>query len=174
MEHIISTTTDRVEGIPFGVRAIESGLEVDGVWISRSNTPASSNPASPGSSIIGDQSPAKVLQHEDSTIKAIPTLEMPQPRYPHTGRPGPNSRSPSRSPEERSDPATSESASSLAVPPEDLVKIRIRPTYQPRHSSHLRFSSADALSRGTAIDNGKEHEAAIGKKRWLLIIFRKA
>lgn len=28
--------------IPFGIRAIESGIEVDGVWISRSNTPAAS------------------------------------------------------------------------------------------------------------------------------------
>lgn len=32
--------------IPFGIRAIESGIEVDGVWISRSNTPASSRPSS--------------------------------------------------------------------------------------------------------------------------------
>jgi hypothetical protein len=28
--------------IPFGIRAIESGIEVDGVWISRNNTPAAS------------------------------------------------------------------------------------------------------------------------------------
>jgi hypothetical protein len=28
--------------IPFGIRAIESGIEVDGVWISRNNTPAGS------------------------------------------------------------------------------------------------------------------------------------
>lgn len=27
--------------VPFGIRAIESGIEVEGVWISRSNTPAS-------------------------------------------------------------------------------------------------------------------------------------
>lgn len=32
--------------IPFGVRAIESGIEVDGVWISRSNTPVGSSRAS--------------------------------------------------------------------------------------------------------------------------------
>ena len=163
MEHVISMTNDRVEGIPFGVRAIESGIEVDGVWISRSNTPVSSNPASPTSSIVGDQSPVKGHQHEDSTTKAIPTLEMPQPRYPYTGRPRPNSRSPSRSPEARSEAATFESASSLAGPAEDLIKVRVRPTYQPRHSSHLRFSSGDILGRGTAVDDGTEHEAAIGK-----------
>ncbi|KAI5200175.1 hypothetical protein AUEXF2481DRAFT_25152 [Aureobasidium subglaciale EXF-2481] len=28
--------------VPFGIRAIESGIEVDGVWISRNNTPAGS------------------------------------------------------------------------------------------------------------------------------------
>lgn len=28
--------------IPFGIRAIESGIEVEGIWISRPNTPAAS------------------------------------------------------------------------------------------------------------------------------------
>jgi hypothetical protein len=32
--------------IPFGIRAIQSGIEVDGVWISRSNTPIGSSRAS--------------------------------------------------------------------------------------------------------------------------------
>lgn len=31
------------EDVPFGIRAIESGIEVDGVWISRSNTPVGSS-----------------------------------------------------------------------------------------------------------------------------------
>jgi hypothetical protein len=39
--------------IPFGIRAIESGIEVDGVWISRSNTPVGSG----RSSIVGVQLP---------------------------------------------------------------------------------------------------------------------
>ncbi|KAK1638317.1 hypothetical protein BDP81DRAFT_448374 [Colletotrichum phormii] len=30
--------------IPFGVRAIQSGIEVDGIWISRPNTPAADSP----------------------------------------------------------------------------------------------------------------------------------
>ncbi|KAF2639861.1 hypothetical protein P280DRAFT_51358 [Massarina eburnea CBS 473.64] len=34
------------DDIPFGIRAIESGIEVDGVWISRSNTPAGSSASS--------------------------------------------------------------------------------------------------------------------------------
>jgi hypothetical protein len=32
--------------IPFGIRAIESGIEIDGVWISRSNTPVGSSRSS--------------------------------------------------------------------------------------------------------------------------------
>ncbi|KAF2735481.1 hypothetical protein EJ04DRAFT_534230 [Polyplosphaeria fusca] len=34
------------EYVPFGIRAIESGIEVDGVWISRSNTPVGSSRSS--------------------------------------------------------------------------------------------------------------------------------
>jgi hypothetical protein len=40
---VMSETKD---DIPFGVRAIESGIEVDGVWISRSNTPVGSSRSS--------------------------------------------------------------------------------------------------------------------------------
>lgn len=31
--------TTSEDDIPFGIRALESGIEVEGVWISRSNTP---------------------------------------------------------------------------------------------------------------------------------------
>lgn len=34
------------DDVPFGIRAIESGIEVDGVWISRSNTPVGSSRSS--------------------------------------------------------------------------------------------------------------------------------
>jgi len=37
---------DTKDEIPFGIRAIESGIEVDGVWISRSNTPVGSSASS--------------------------------------------------------------------------------------------------------------------------------
>ena len=37
----------RANGVPFGVRAIQSGIEVDGVWVSNTNTPASSVHGSP-------------------------------------------------------------------------------------------------------------------------------
>lgn len=37
--------------IPFGIRAIQSGIEVDGVWISRTNTPVASSRASISDSV---------------------------------------------------------------------------------------------------------------------------
>lgn len=37
---------DTKDDVPFGIRAIESGIEVDGVWISRSNTPVGSSASS--------------------------------------------------------------------------------------------------------------------------------
>ncbi|KAK4987624.1 hypothetical protein LTR50_004467 [Elasticomyces elasticus] len=42
--------------IPFGIRAIESGIEVDGVWISRTNTPAPSSRGSMTASSIWSHS----------------------------------------------------------------------------------------------------------------------
>ncbi|KAH8737313.1 hypothetical protein BGZ61DRAFT_470774 [Ilyonectria robusta] len=33
--------------VPFGIRAIQSGIEVEGIWISRPNTPDPSQPATP-------------------------------------------------------------------------------------------------------------------------------
>src|SRR5205823_5426634 len=43
VSHVTEETKDE---IPFGIRAIQSGIEVDGVWISRTNTPAGSSRAS--------------------------------------------------------------------------------------------------------------------------------
>jgi hypothetical protein len=52
--------------IPFGIRAIQSGIEVDGVWISRSNTPV-------GSSRTSVKSEHK-LSHSYNTSR----IELPQ------------------------------------------------------------------------------------------------
>jgi hypothetical protein len=52
--------------IPFGIRAIQSGIEVDGVWISRTNTPVGSSRAS----IMSEQLPRSFNNSQ---------LELPQP-----------------------------------------------------------------------------------------------
>lgn len=40
---VTAVSVEGKEDTPFGIRAIESGIEVDGVWISRSNTPVGSS-----------------------------------------------------------------------------------------------------------------------------------
>ncbi|RFU78044.1 hypothetical protein TARUN_4200 [Trichoderma arundinaceum] len=42
-----------ITDIPFGVRAIQSGIQVEGIWISRPNTPSTSH-ATPSPTLIGD------------------------------------------------------------------------------------------------------------------------
>ncbi|KAF2471945.1 uncharacterized protein BDR25DRAFT_221724 [Lindgomyces ingoldianus] len=79
---------DPKDDIPFGIRAIESGIEVDGVWISRSNTPVGSS----ASSINEFKLPRS---HNSSQ------LELPQPYH------GASSRSSSRAPSSSFDRAVS-------------------------------------------------------------------
>ncbi|KNG51275.1 hypothetical protein DDE82_008065 [Stemphylium lycopersici] len=52
--------------IPFGIRAIQSGIEVDGVWISRTNTPVGSSRAS----VMSEKLPRSFNNSQ---------LELPQP-----------------------------------------------------------------------------------------------
>ena len=61
--------TETKDEIPFGVRAIESGIEVDGVWISRSNTPVGSS----RSSIMLDNRLPRSFNNS--------ALELPQTAY---------------------------------------------------------------------------------------------
>ncbi|KAF2088786.1 hypothetical protein K490DRAFT_38191 [Saccharata proteae CBS 121410] len=64
---------DDEQEVPFGIRAIQSGIEVDGIWISGNNTPAPSSPASSASS-MPDRRPSapRVVSNGDVT-----RLEMP-------------------------------------------------------------------------------------------------
>ncbi|MCJ1475955.1 hypothetical protein MMC13_004619 [Lambiella insularis] len=152
-------TVVRVAGapdIPFGIRAIERGVEVEGVWISRSNTPSSSRQGSPAPSVVGDRSPVGNPPPHERSTKTQPTLAMPQAVLPFQSRPaGSNVPSPgtSESQKERSLSTTANDGSSP-----DIIKIRIRPTYQPRQSSHLRFSSGDGYNNSVASDPDNEQE----------------
>ncbi|KAL8929930.1 MAG: hypothetical protein Q9208_001074 [Pyrenodesmia sp. 3 TL-2023] len=163
--------------VPFGVRAIESGIEVDGVWISRSNTPANSTPGSPA--LLANQSsatptpaaaapPTQGSFNRSSTASDISRLEIPQAAHGHP-RPNPRVMTSSYSrvsgnPFERSisserSPSRPGSSYSESLP-------RGRPSYQPRRASHLRFSkdyttnSAEAL----ATLEGKKLASKTGSK----------
>ena len=62
----------RVNEIPFGVRAIQSGIEVDGIWISRPNTPDESKRASSATLNLDGtlgKPQAQTTQSRDTTIE---------------------------------------------------------------------------------------------------------
>lgn len=62
-------TARGITDIPFGVRAIQSGIEVEGIWISRPNTPGSSHAAS-SPTLVGDPTGLKAKLKEKGKGKA--------------------------------------------------------------------------------------------------------
>lgn len=153
MQRVGSSRRRKGPEVPFGIRAIESGIEVDGVWISRSNTPAQSLPATPapaspasGPSIAPRPPPLKQEDSPDRSSSAsnISRLDIPQPvhGYPTVNlRPsGPSSATLNSSFERLKPGANSPIPPASDLP--DLARVQqIRPTYQPRHSSQLRYSN---------------------------------
>lgn len=138
-------------GVPFGVRALESGIEVDGVWHSRSNTPAPSIPDSPMSS--ASISPGSIRRPSSpdrtSTSSNISKLEMPLPVHDYPGVGHVRSVSSSgvvNAPFERGLAPERSPSRPNSISPEYLNRDmpRSRQTYQPRRSSHLRFSNSQS------------------------------
>lgn len=142
MQHTASVKRGRSQRqqIPFGVRALESGIEVDGVWISGTNTP-NSMPGSPNIAAMKSQSAHRDHSPDAPSSSEMSRIEIPQPvhGYPGINHPaGPSYNTPT--PVDR--PLPSERQHSK--PPSSDHQSHTRPTYQPRRSSHLRFS--DSLS----------------------------
>lgn len=141
MQHTTSVKRGRSQRqqIPFGVRALESGIEVDGVWISGTNTPASM-PGSPNIAAIKPQPTHRDQSSEaSSSVSETSRIDIPQPVHEYTGinrSAGPSHKLPT--PLDR--PMSSERQHSK--PPTSDHQNRGRPTYQPRRSSHLRFSNS--------------------------------
>jgi hypothetical protein len=125
------------QDIPFGVRAIESGIEVEGVWISRNNSPAPSTLASPLPSPSAPPSKGKTTVRSSE----IPSLTMPEPVHPY-----PESRSAASSTGSFERAVEAERLASGSNSPEPTAEARTpRPSYKPRQPSALRFSTADDL-----------------------------
>lgn len=153
-------TQRRGNDVPFGVRAIESGIEVDGVWISSSNTPVPSSPSSFAApsidlpSLSSDTGPSDRM----SSASNISRLEMPQPLrlYPGAspGRPNTSSRAQSSRVERG---VSVESVPSRSDSPITESGLGGRHTYQPRHSSQLRYSNPSILRDSTTLDALEGH-----------------
>ena len=138
-EHVARERRGR-QDIPFGVRAIESGVEVEGVWISRNTTPASSAPGSP---MLSPQMKGKAT----SRTSEVPSLD---PSHPY----GDNRSSRS--------PASSTGSFERAVSAERLDSVSTsdlapsaRQAYQPRQPSQLRFSTADNMDHAAGQHPGR-------------------
>ncbi|KAL8700583.1 MAG: hypothetical protein Q9224_000899 [Gallowayella concinna] len=157
--------------VPFGVRAIESGIEVDGVWISRSNTPANSTPGSPYLSATRE-APVQPAPTTDraSTISNMSRLEIPQPAHGHARQNPAKSSNPSYSrvsgnPFDRS-VSSDRSPSRLSAYTDYTNQGVHRPTYQPRRASHLRYSNSHATNNAEALASleGRQLASKTGSK----------
>ena len=139
MQHSQSVKRRRANQVPFGVRAIESGIEVDGVWISRSNTPAGSLSGSPALSATTfqqtapkvDLSPGRASTGSHMTHLEISLPDQDDPEVNLQSASSSTARTPFDHPVRKHEP-----------PPTSDHQLRGRPTYQPRRSSRLRYSNS--------------------------------
>ena len=150
MQHTASVKRGRSQRqkVPFGVRALESGIEVDGVWISGTNTP-STMPGSPNIAAMKPQPAHKDYSPEtSSSASETSRIEIPQPVHGHhatkhsSGIPNKIS-----APVDR--PVSSERQHKKPHPSEH--QSLGRPTYQPRRSSQLRFSNSLDVENSEAL-----------------------
>ena len=147
--------------IPFGVRALESGIEVDGVWISGSNTP-STMPGSP--TIAARKSQPAHGEHSrepSSSTSETSRIEVPQPVYGYSGMN--HSSGPSyQNPTQVDGPVSLERHHNK--PPAFDPQGHGRPTYQPHRSSHLRFSDSLDPQNSEALAALEGRKAVAGAK----------
>ncbi|KAB2577523.1 uncharacterized protein LTHEOB_9183 [Lasiodiplodia theobromae] len=143
------------DDIPFGIRAIQSGIEVDGIWISGTNTPVPSSPT---------QSAQDKPEASGSNSRPMSALEIPGPA---TAGPssGPSSRPSSRGPPSSSfDRAVSAeriaSHSRDSSPGSTASGQRAR-THRPPPTAYTRYSQASMLRHSATLDTleGEEDDA---------------
>ena len=137
MRHSASVRRGRAKDIPFGVRALERGVVVEGVWHSKANTPIPSLPGSP----ILPTTASKGKSREPTT---------------HTSSPG----GPIKSSVTRVE--ISRPTNHLA-PEVATDQRRGRPSYKPRRSSGLRFNDSQEPGKRRAGLSSHEDQARAGR-----------
>ncbi|MCJ1314631.1 hypothetical protein MMC25_008313 [Agyrium rufum] len=164
----------RLNDVPFGVRAIESGIEVEGVWISRSNTPVPSYPAtpkSPGSPQSHSTMDSLGKQHHHSpgssaSIASLPALDMPLSMRPDSRESNdqPANASTSSSPQPRPRSISPAARRPMRTRSPSEYRHGSRHNYRPRQSSHLRYSSADMLGPSEFTNENISRPARTGRR----------
>ena len=156
MTHAESIKRRKGKEVPFGIRAIESGIEVDGVWISRPNTPTQSSPDITASSRVNEPGSSEDMQRShrsSSSVNSVPHLEMPQPAHGYSDAIPNRSNVISGAPGSRNEHGMSaETRPNREISPgPDYVKGN-RTTYEPRRSSHLKYSDPQMVSERRTLD----------------------
>lgn len=154
MRHTASVRRGRAKEVPFGVRALESGIEVDGVWVSGTNTPRGSTSGSP--SLVPKLGKTTQLEEQPrrsdvaSSSSSMSHLDMLQPAHGYQGVPpympaSKNTKARTGQGSQSTNLITLSTDRSPYMPPAIFSEqhSRGRETYQPRRSSGLRFSNAD-------------------------------
>lgn len=155
LQHTPSAVKRRETEIPFGIRAIQSGIQVDGVWISGSNTVANSR--APSVVVNTDSSDKSNSSETNHGPNGNARLERPQPAH-------------RQSTQDRSTNASVDLANghghSLQVERPGRLSTeyvpRGRPTYQPRRASGLRYSNIDENSDALNALEGRRNGTAAG------------
>ena len=118
-------------GIPFGVRAIESGIEVDGIWVSRSNTSIPGSLRSLQNSACSSTSSVKSNEStkEVSLGEGLPSSDLEIEASLDAFR------------QSRLSLGRIVAGECLHPPEPETLLSRRTATYKPRRSSQLRYSS---------------------------------
>ena len=121
MQHSASVRRGRAKEIPFGVRALEKGVEVAGVWNSGVTTPAASAPNSPTLSAKANKGKTPGTQSPNGSTAS--TLLMTHTKL----------------------------SSSSSLPPSTVAEQPLgQAAYRPRRSSGLRFTDSCDKADGDA------------------------
>jgi hypothetical protein len=151
--------------IPFGIRALENGVEVAGVWISRSNTPVPSCQGSPASSAMAS-TVSSVLDEPDfgepfSIYEPLPSVEVPLPTRPAVRSTWSGTRLPSlRFNRDRRTPHAG-SVVSVAYSQQSNISSRTRPSSLPA-TSLLRYSmTMDSIESSSFLEQSSHQGKSI-------------
>lgn len=164
--------------VPFGVRAIESGVEVDGVWISRSNTPNASATGSPAPSIMLEHDSAKHAQYPQRAPMASShrSVEVPRPIHGHPAYNQSRSSTASRNSGALHDQYNEHERLPRSSTASDNLP-RVRATYQPRRSSGLRYSNSHDTTSALAALEGRrmaptpENAESQGRRTTFIVLY---